>query len=228
MSEAQIYAAMAKVMTEVTAIAKDKNNPQQGFKYRGIDDVYNAINPVLAKNGIFMTSAIVSKERQERTNSKGTVLAFTTLRMRYSFWAPDGSHVDTEVEGEGMDSGDKSSNKAMAVAHKYALLQAFCVPTMTLDDPDGEGHEVAGKPGGAKPEAGHGGNDYVPTPEEIRAACNIIRKEIDGAAIVENLTALYAAKAKTIATIKAHDDDAYKALVSYFSARKASLEGKAA
>lgn len=139
----KIYAQMGKVMAEVTAIAKDKKNESQGFKYRGIDDVYNALNPILAKHGIFMTSHVLDKARDERTNTKGTVLAFTCLRIQYTFWADDGSSVSTEVEGEGMDSGDKSSNKAMAVAHKYALLQAFCIPTQDLDDPDAHAHEVA-------------------------------------------------------------------------------------
>lgn len=139
----KIYGQMAKIMAEITAIAKDKKNEQQGFKYRGIDDVYNTINPLLAKHGVFMTSRVIDKVRDERTNAKGTVLAFTCLRIEYTFWADDGSSVSTEVEGEGMDSGDKSSNKAMAVGHKYALLQAFCIPTQDLDDPDAEVHEAA-------------------------------------------------------------------------------------
>ena len=145
-TQPKIYGAMAKILSEVNAIAKDKKNAQQGFQYRGIDDVYNSLNPVLAKHGVFMTSHIIDKTREERQSSKGGVLAFTCLRMQYTFWADDGSSVSTEVEGEGMDSGDKSSNKAMAVAHKYALLQAFCIPTQGIDDPDAEVHEVGGEP----------------------------------------------------------------------------------
>jgi hypothetical protein len=148
-----INARMVAVMRDLGAIGKDKKNEAQGFKYRGIDDVYNAINPILAKHGVFMAAEIVSKSREERVsikeyqgNKKESVLAFTCLRMRYRFVAEDGSYVETEAEGEGMDSGDKSSNKAMAVAHKYALLQAFCIPTQDLDDPDAHVHEVAAKP----------------------------------------------------------------------------------
>lgn len=169
-----IYGQMAKVMAEITAIGKDKNNVQQGFKYRGIDDVYNAVNPLLAKHGLFMTSRVIEKMRDERTNQKGTVLAFTCLRMQYTFWAADGSSVSTEVEGEGMDSGDKSSNKAMAVAHKYALLQAFCIPTQDLDDPDAETHEVAAKktPQQPKQEA----DPFAPSPDEyVTKATETIR-----------------------------------------------------
>ena len=140
---AAIHGKMCAILKEVGVIGKNSTNASQNFKYRGIDDVYNALNPIMAKHGVYMTAAIIEKSRDERTNAKGTVLAFTTLRMRYTFHAEDGSSISTEAEGEGMDSGDKSSNKAMAIAHKYALLQAFCVPTKELDDPDAETHEIA-------------------------------------------------------------------------------------
>lgn len=139
-----IYSAMAACMEEIDAIAKGKETKDgpAKFNYRGIDDVYNMIHPVLSRHKVFMTSEIIEKTRQERTNQRGTVLAFTTLRMRFTFWTVDGSSVSTTVEGEGMDSGDKSSNKAMSIAHKYALLQAFCVPTKDAPDPDAEVHTI--------------------------------------------------------------------------------------
>lgn len=138
----QIYQAMIAIMRDTAAIGKDSRNQQQGFNYRGIDSVYNTLHNILARHGVFMTSDILEKSREERVNQKGTVLAFTTLRIKYTFWAGDGSKVYTMVEGEGMDSGDKSSNKAMAIAHKYALLQAFLIPTEEIKDPDAESHEV--------------------------------------------------------------------------------------
>lgn len=141
-----IYAAMCAVMKDMVAIGKDSTNQQQGFKFRSIDAVYNALNPLLAKHGVFTTPEVLEKTREERTNAKGTVIAFTCLRMRYTFWASDGSSVSCVVEGEGMDSGDKSANKAMAIAHKYALLQTFCIPTEEQKDPDAEVHEVRPDP----------------------------------------------------------------------------------
>src|SRR5512146_388153 len=147
-----IFGKMVAVFKEIDAIGKTARNQSQGFNYRGIDDVYNAINPILAKHGVFMTAEVLSKTREERVtkrdNGKDSILAFTCLHMRYHFHAEDGSSVPTEAEGEGMDSGDKSSNKAMSVAHKYALLQAFCIPTKDLDDPDADSHEVAPKQNG--------------------------------------------------------------------------------
>lgn len=178
-----IHARMVAVMRELGAIGKDKSNAAQGFKYRGIDDVYNAINPVLAKNGVFMTATVVSKTREERTNAKGTVLAFTCLHMRYQFRAEDGSVIETEAEGEGMDSGDKSSNKAMAVAHKYALLQAFCIPTQDLDDPDAHVHEVAAKGKPAAPPA--------PDQDQTDGVANWVAKQKAAINACATLPALY-------------------------------------
>ena len=62
--------------------------------------------------------------------------------MQYTFWTVDGTSVECSVIGEGMDSGDKATNKAMAIAHKYALLQTFCIPTEDMIDPDSQVHEV--------------------------------------------------------------------------------------
>lgn len=172
-----IFKQMANILAEVGAVGKDSRNQAQGFNYRGVDAIYNAINPLLVKHRVFMTAEVVSKQRENRTNNKGTVLAFTCLRMRYRFNAEDGSFVTTEAEGEGMDSGDKSSNKAMAIAHKYALLQAFCIPTEDMPDPDGESHEVGPKGGKREPEpksdlrqeAKQSGNGKVPAANGDRA-----------------------------------------------------------
>lgn len=140
-----IYQAMAAIMAEIPAIGKDSENKGQSFKYRGIDAVYNALHPLLAKHGVFVTGEVVEVEREERTNSKNTILMFSKIKMRYHFHSEDGSSVAAEAYGEGMDAGDKASNKAMAVAHKYALLQAFCIPTEDMPDPDAESHEVTAK-----------------------------------------------------------------------------------
>ena len=137
-----IFEAMAAVMEDVEAIGKDKTNAQQGFNYRGIDQVYNDLHPILAKYKIFTTPKVLANEREERTTTKGGTLFYSRVTMQYTFWTADGSSVECSVIGEGMDSGDKATNKAMAVAHKYALLQTFCIPTEDMPDPDAQTHEV--------------------------------------------------------------------------------------
>lgn len=132
-----IYAAICGVMEDVGVVGKGGYNKTQGFKYRGIDAVMNALNPAMIKHKIFCTPEVLEQSREERTTAKGTSLIYSVCRMRYRFFTTDGSHVDAIVVGEGMDSGDKATNKAMSVAFKYACFQTFCIPTESLmDDPD--------------------------------------------------------------------------------------------
>jgi hypothetical protein len=138
----KIYAAMSAVMLDVDPIAKDRKNAAQGYQFRGIDDVYQALQSILGKHGVFTTSEILSERTEERKTSKGSDLIYRVLHIRWRFYASDGSFVTTETIGEGMDSGDKASNKAMSVAHKYALLQAFCIPTDDPKDPENDSHEL--------------------------------------------------------------------------------------
>lgn len=140
-----VYAAIRSVMTDVSkvGIAKNNRNVAQNFNFRGIDDVYNAISPALAKAGLVILPSVVDRHVIERTNSKGTVIFFVTLTVDYSFVsAEDGSRHVVRAYGEAMDSGDKATNKAMSAAYKYACFQTFCIPTEGDNDADATTHEV--------------------------------------------------------------------------------------
>lgn len=145
MSEGMIFGLMGQAMREIGAIGKDSKNQQQGFMYRGIDAVYNALNPVMAKLGLFICPEVLEQTREERQGRNGGTLLYSILKIKYTMYAPDGSNVSCVVVGEGMDSGDKASNKAMSVAMKYAAFQLFMIPTEEMVDPDSETHEVAPK-----------------------------------------------------------------------------------
>lgn len=135
---AQIHELIGKAMREIGAIGKDSVNSQQKFKYRGIDAVYNALNPVMAKYGMFICPEVLDQQREERQTANGGLLKYTILTIKYTVYAPDGSNIAVTVVGEGMDSGDKSSNKAMSIAMKYAMFQLFFIPTEDLKDPDAD------------------------------------------------------------------------------------------
>lgn len=137
---------MANAMMEIGAITKDRINQQQGFKFRGIDDVYNELHDILARHRIFTIPEVLEDRTEERTTRNGSALIYRILTIKYTFFADDGSNVSCIVIGEGMDSGDKASNKAMSIAHKYALFQTFLIPTEEEKDPDAEAHEVLPKP----------------------------------------------------------------------------------
>lgn len=146
---AKIYSVINSVMGEIGSIAKGKKS-QQGFFYRGVDDVMNALAPAFIKYKLFVVPEVLEQSREERTTIKGGTLIYSICKIKYTFFAEDGSHVEVVTVGEGMDSGDKATNKAMSIAFKYACFQIFCSPTEEMVDPDMEGYATQPKTGGAE------------------------------------------------------------------------------
>ena len=154
MEKEGIHSALVEILKELKPIKKEQKNQMQGFMYRGIDAVYTALNPLLAKHGVYILPEAGEVIRDEVVeNKKGTQLHFFAAKFRFNFCHQDGSSVSACTLGEAMDSGDKACNKAMSVAMKYAIFQVFCIPTEELADPDSETHELGG---GAKPRANQG------------------------------------------------------------------------
>jgi len=145
MEEKLIYKKICDIMADVKFIGKDGHNQKQNYKFRKIDDVYNEIHGLLAKHRVFTVPEILDAQHEERTSKSGGVLIYRIYTIRYKFFAEDGSFVETIVIGEGMDSGDKAGNKAMSVAHKYAIVQMFAIPTDEPKDPENDNPEVKGK-----------------------------------------------------------------------------------
>jgi len=141
----EVYKAIAAIQGELakTGISKDRKNEQQGYRFRGIDEVYNALSPLLAKHGLCILPRMLAREVIERRNSKGNALFYVTLEAEFDFVAAsDGSKHTVRTFGEAMDSGDKATNKAMSAAYKYAAFQAFAIPTEGDNDADATTHEV--------------------------------------------------------------------------------------
>jgi len=146
-----VYRAIAAVTGKLAkvGIAKDKKNDQQGYKFRGIDDVYNALSAFISEAGLCILPRVLSRQVTERASRNGGVLFYTVLDVEFDFVAAeDGSRHTVRMPGEAMDSGDKSTNKAMSAAYKYACIQAFCIPTAGDNDADKTTHDVAHDPGG--------------------------------------------------------------------------------
>lgn len=142
-----VYKAIHGVMSDLSKVglSKDKTNSQQGFKYRGVDDVMNVVSSLLSKHGLLILPRVTKSECIERQSKSGSALFYTILNIEYDFvGVEDGSkHLVGPIVGEAMDSGDKSSNKAMSIAYKYACIQAFCIPIEGDNDPDATVHDVA-------------------------------------------------------------------------------------
>jgi len=143
---AKVYEKIAAVQADLakTGIAKSRRNSGQGYDFRGIDEVYAALSPLLAAHGLCILPRIISRECVERQTAKGGALFNVTVEAEFDFVAAeDGSIHVVKTFGEAMDSADKATNKAMSAAYKYAALMAFAIPTEGDNDADAVTHEVA-------------------------------------------------------------------------------------
>ena len=140
-----VYKAICAVQSELSkiGITKDHHNKQQGYQFRGIDDCYNALSPLLAKNGLCILPRVLARTCTERQTAKGGTLFFVAVEVEFDFVAAeDGSKHVVKTFGEAMDSADKATNKAMSAAYKYAVMQAFAIPTEGDNDADAHTHDV--------------------------------------------------------------------------------------
>ena len=147
-----VYRAIAKVAGAIAqeGIAKARKNQQQGYQFRGIDDVYNALAPHLAEHGLVILPRVLARDLTERSTAKGGVLFNVVVEVEFDFVAAeDGTTHTVKTFGEAMDSADKATNKAMSAAYKYAAMQAFCIPTEGDNDADAHSHAVV--PSQARP-----------------------------------------------------------------------------
>jgi hypothetical protein len=140
-----VYQAIAAVMQDVgrEGIAKGRRNQQQGYAFRGIDDVYNALAPLLARHHLIIVPRVLTREKTEQTTQKGGILFYVVVQVEFDIvCASDGSKITACTWGEAMDSADKATNKAMSAAYKYLAMQTFCIPTEGDNDADASHHEI--------------------------------------------------------------------------------------
>lgn len=151
-----VYKAINAVQIALakSGISKDRVN-QQGasYKFRGIDDVYNAISPLLGEHGLCILPRMISRDLQERQTAKGSAIFYVTVEAEFDFVsAEDGSCHVVRTFGEAMDMSDKATNKAMSAAYKYACLQAFAIPTEGDNDSETQTIQPEPKAVGALPD----------------------------------------------------------------------------
>lgn len=143
----KVYQAINAVQSDLASIGitKSRRNTQgSGYNFRGIDDVYNTISPLLAKHGLCILPRVLSRECVERSSKSGGALFYVTVEAEFDFVSSeDGSKHIVKTFGEAMDSSDKATNKAMSAAYKYAAFQAFAIPTEADNDADAFTPEIA-------------------------------------------------------------------------------------
>ena len=138
----EVYIAISAVASELCTIgiSKDQFNQSQKFKFRGIDDTLAALSPLLVKHKLLILPKVksVTQVGRDGTNKQGEskFTMHSTVDVDYTFVSvKDGSSHLSSVSGEAADSGDKGVAKALSMAYKYLIFQAFAVPT------EGQGHD---------------------------------------------------------------------------------------
>lgn len=131
-----VHECLGRILAELPAIGKDQQNREQGFAFRGIDDVLNALNPLLSRYGVFYVPDVLERVVNHRTTRRDSTMYEVNLHVRYTFYGPAGDSVTASGWGEGTDMGDKATNKAMTGAMKYVLFQVFAIATKEASDLD--------------------------------------------------------------------------------------------
>lgn len=141
MEQKTIVQSLNAVMSEVGAIKKSDRNASQGFNFRGIDAVVNAVSPALQRHGVVVVPTVEESDYSVVEVGKNrTAMGHCRVKVSYSFIGPLGDSIKATVIAEAMDVGDKASAKAMSVAFRTALLQSLCLPTDEID-PDSSSYE---------------------------------------------------------------------------------------
>ena len=204
----KVYQAINKVQADlaVAGISKDRVNSAQGsgYKFRGIDDIYNAISVLLAKHGLCILPRMVARSATERQTSGGKAMFYVVVEAEFDFVSSeDGSKHTIRTYGEAMDMSDKATNKAMSAAYKYACLQAFAIPTEGDNDADAHTPQV------------HTGISE----SAFADFCSLIKE----ATTLEQLQAAFGSAYK--AAQAANDGDAAASFKSIYDAKKAEMLG---
>lgn len=140
-----VYEAFSTVMGQVQGIRKGDRNNQQGFNFRGIDAVLNAVGPALREHGVVIVPQARNIEAERYQTAKGGQMKNVTVEMQYTVYGPEGDSFDGSAFGEAADAGDKAVSKAQSVAYRTFLLQSLTVPT-DEPDPDASSHERSSEP----------------------------------------------------------------------------------
>lgn len=139
-----VQQALASVTAEMKGVGKDQHNKEQNYDFRGIDDMLKVLHPLLGKHGVVIVPDVAERLYEERVSNRGATGHCSHLHVRYRIYGPAGDFVEASTWGEGLDYGDKATNKAMTAAYKYLLFELFAISDPT-EDPDRESPE-GGKP----------------------------------------------------------------------------------
>ena len=157
-----VYQAISNVTAELarSGIGKTKRNAAQGFAYRGVDDVMQALAWALPRCGLVMLPRVVGRTERAAPSKSGGTIYSVILDVEWDLVSVvDGSRTVVRVHGEAMDAGDKATTKALSAAYKYAAVLAFSIPLEGIEDADAHSPEAGAAPAAAPVTCAH--SDWV-------------------------------------------------------------------
>lgn len=160
-------------MSEVGGIEKSRSGTGISYKFRGIEDVFTNFHPLLIKNNVFCAPKVIKESTDTFQNKSGNTSFRVTLTVEHIFYADDGSNVSVTTCGEGIDTSDKATNKAMSAAFKYAFFELFCVPTAQVEDSDYSNPSIDAQ--APQKENSWSMKQFQPTKEEIGVSDGVYR-----------------------------------------------------
>lgn len=142
-----IFKLLPLVMADIGAIAKDQKNTYHDYKFRGIDDVLNAIHPSLARHQVSLTVDVADCQLTERIidgkQGRQTTQFDCRMKLNVTFWAPDGSSMSNTLAGHGLsNSDDKAIAKCNSSIYKQIMFLALAIPVDDQLNPDSDTHQV--------------------------------------------------------------------------------------
>ena len=142
-----IFEKLSYITAEIGVVEKNlKVQVNQNSSYKAVSerDVLDAVKPIEAKYRVYsypVSRQIVDRDILVKENEyQGKITRTNTLFLRletvYRFVNIDKptEFTETTVYGDGLDTGDKATGKAMTYSDKYALMKAYKLSTG--DDPD--------------------------------------------------------------------------------------------
>ena len=181
-----VYRAIQRVSREMAkyGISKDGKNAAQGFNFRGIDQVLNALSLPLVEHGLLILPRVTQRAQSERPTAKGGVMFDVVVWIDFDLVSvEDGSQHTVSMIGEASDSGDKATSKAVSMAFKYMVFDTFCVPVEGLDDADAStpaptvrkatAVPVATAPAADETDLDAAADPYVTMTEAVKAAATL-------------------------------------------------------
>ncbi|MGH3585431.1 MAG: hypothetical protein ACRDQ0_03820 [Pseudonocardia sp.] len=135
-----VHIAWSRVMEVVRFAAKDGEVTEgRRFKYRGVDQALNLFGPACRLHGVLVIPVKVETSHRDATTSTGKPTRECIATVTYRIYGPKGDWIEAQAAGEALDSSDKGTAQAQAVALRTLLYHAGLVPTR---DTDPDAHNV--------------------------------------------------------------------------------------